>query len=348
MVLTTDHGNISADFVVNCAGMWGREVGQMAEVRVPLQACEHFYIVTDSMSEMTPDLPSMRIPDEHAYYKEDAGKLLLGCFEPVAKPWSIDGIPKDFCFDELPEDFKHFEPILELAIERLPALETTGIHMFFNGPESFTPDDRYLLGEAPELRNFYVAGGFNSIGIQSAGSAGKVLAEWMDAGYPPMDLWDVDIRRMMPFQNSKAYLGDRVSETLGLLYAMHWPYYQYKTGRNIKRSPLHERLEKAGACFGEVAGWERANWFAPKGVTPEYDYSYKRQNWFEYARCKSIWLYARLRGFLTCHRSRKSVLKGPDAEDYLQYICANDIAVDHLAVLSILNGSIPVAVSKQI
>ena len=322
----TSSGSIRADYVVNCAGMWGREVGRMAGVSVPLQACEHFYIVTEAMAEMTPDLPSLRIPDEHTYYKEDAGKLLLGCFEPVAKPWGIDGIPEDFCFDQLAEDFEHFEPILELAVNRLPALENTGIHTFFNGPESFTPDDRYLLGEAPELRNFYVACGFNSIGIQSAGSAGKVLAEWMDAGHPPIDLWDVDIRRMQPHQSAQAYLIERASETLGLLYAVHWPYYQYRTSRNVRHSPLHEQLKSAGACFGEVAGWERANWFAPPGVEPRYEYSYGRQNWFEYSAEEHRAVRNSV-GIFDMSSFAKIRVEGPDAEGFLQHICANDVTV---------------------
>ncbi len=257
--VSTDKGEGACEAVVNCAGMWGREVGRMAGVNIPLHACEHFYIVTESIPDLPRNLPVLRVPDECAYYKEDAGKILLGAFEPESKPWGMEGIPEDFCFDELPEDFDHFQPVLEAAIERLPILETAGIHTFFNGPESFTPDDRYLLGEAPELKNFYVACGFNSIGIQSAGGAGKALAEWMEAGEPPFDLWDVDIRRMQPFQGTKSYLFERSKETLGLLYADHFPYRQYATARGVRQTPLHERLEARGACFGELAGWERAN-----------------------------------------------------------------------------------------
>ena len=232
----TDKGAIEAEYVVNCAGMWGHEVGRMAGVNVPLHACEHFYIVTEAIPDLQRDLPVLRVPEECAYYKEDAGKILLGAFEPKSKPWGMDGISEDFCFDQLPEDFEHFEPILEAAVGRLPILETAGIHTFFNGPESFTPDDRYILGEAPELKNFYVAAGFNSIGIQSAGGAGKALAEWMEAGEPPFDLWDVDIRRMQPFQGNKTYLFERSKETLGLLYADHWPYRQYETAP--RRAPV--------------------------------------------------------------------------------------------------------------
>ena len=322
----TEQGEIAAEFVVNCAGMWGREVGRMAGVNVPLHACEHFYIVTENMEGLPSDLPVLRDPDSCAYFKEDAGKLLLGAFEPNAKPWGMDGIPEDFSFDQLPEDFDHFTPILEAAMNRVPALEKVGIRTFFNGPESFTPDVRYMLGEAPELKNFFVAAGFNSIGIQSAGGAGKVLAEWILEGHPPMDLWDVDIRRMQPFQGNARYLRERVSESLGLLYAMHWPYRQYETARGVRTSPLHERLAARGACFGEVAGWERANWFAPEGVEPRYEYSYKRQNWFPYAAAEHKAVRETVALF-DMTSFAKYLVQGRGAEAVLQKICANDVAV---------------------
>lgn len=279
----TASGHIACDMVVNCGGMWGREIGKMADVSVPLQACEHFYIVTENIDGMT-QLPVLRVPDEYAYYKEDAGKILLGAFEPVAKPWASDGIPKDFEFDQLPEDFDHFEPILEKAVERMPLLAEAGIHTFFNGPESFTPDDAYHLGLAPELDNFWVAAGFNSIGIQSAGGAGMALAEWMDTGDKPFDLGDVDISRMQPFQSNKSYLYERSTETLGLLYKDHFPFKQKDTARGVRRTPLHYHLKQQGAVFGELAGWERANWFARDNQTAEYQYSWKRQNFFENVR----------------------------------------------------------------
>jgi len=322
----TEHGDVAAEVVVNCAGMWAREVGRMAGVNVPLHACEHFYAITEAVEDLPPGLPVLRDPDACVYFKEDAGKILFGAFEPRAKPWGMDGIPEDFCFDELPEDVDHFMPILEGAVRRVPALETTGIRRFFNGPESFTPDNRYLLGEAPELRGFFVAAGFNSIGIQSAGGAGKVLAEWIVAGHPPMDLWDVDIRRMMPFQNGGAYLRERVGEALGLLYALHWPYRQYETARDVRRSPLHERLAAHGACFGEVAGWERPNWFAPSGVTPAYDYSYGRQNWFPYAAAEHMAARQAVAIF-DLSSFAKFLLQGPDVENVLQRLCANDVGV---------------------
>ncbi len=330
--VATDRGDIDAEFVVNCGGMWGRVIGEMAGVRVPLHACEHFYIVTEAINDLPRDMPVLRVPDECAYYKEDAGKLLVGAFEPHAKPWGMDGIPEDFCFDQLPEDFEQFEPILTAAVNRLPILETAGIHTFFCGPESFTPDDRYLLGEAPEVENFFVAAGFNSIGIQSAGGAGKALAEWMEGGEPPFDLWDVDIRRMMPFQNNRTYLYERSKEALGLLYADHWPYRQYKTARGVRKSPLHERLAERGACFGEAAGWERANWFLPEaeraaGKTPEYEYSWKRQNWFDYAAAEHRAVRENV-GLFDMSSFAKFRVEGADAKDVLQRICANDIDVD--------------------
>ncbi len=275
----TETGEIACDMIVNCGGMWGHEVGKMAGVNVPLHACEHFYIVTEAIEGLK-QMPVLRVPDECAYYKEDAGKILLGAFEPNAKPWAMDGIPKDFEFDQLPEDFDHFEPILEAAVERMPMLAEAGIHTFFNGPESFTPDDAYHLGLAPEMDNVWVAAGFNSIGIQSAGGAGQALAAWMDDGEKPFDLGDVDINRMQPFQGNKTYLFERSKETLGLLYADHFPFRQKATARGIRRTPFHQHLLNEGAVMGELAGWERANWFANEGQTPEYEYSWKRQNFF--------------------------------------------------------------------
>jgi len=327
----TDQGPIEADYVVNAGGMWGREIGAMAGVAVPLHACEHFYIVTEAIEGLTQNLPVLRVPDECAYFKEDAGKILLGAFEPKSKPWGMDGIPEDFEFDSLPEDFDHFEPILERAVERFPVMETAGIQTFFNGPESFTPDDRYILGEAPELGNFFVAAGFNSVGIQSAGGAGMVLADWMDSGNAPIDLWDVDIRRMQPFQANRSYLKSRVSETLGLLYADHFPYRQVETARDVRQSPVHDRLKNAGACFGEVSGWERANWFLPKaeldaGKKAEYEYSWKRQNWFEYSAAEHRAVRENL-GMFDMSSFGKIKVVGRDAEAVLQRIAANDVAV---------------------
>ncbi|HHZ78410.1 MAG TPA: FAD-dependent oxidoreductase, partial [Candidatus Lambdaproteobacteria bacterium] len=232
---------ISAEIVVNCAGLWGHQVGKMAGVNVPLHAAEHFYIVTEDIG-LPSNLPVLRDPSSWIYAKEDAGKMLVGCFEPKSKPRPLDSIPEDFSFGQFAEDWDHFEPAMLNAMHRIPKLEDAGIHTFFNGPESFTPDDRYILGEAPELSNFYVAAGLNSIGIQSAGGAGKVLSEWIVNGHPPLDLWDVDIRRFHSFQGNSQYLKERIEETLGLLYAMHWPFRQSETSRGVRKSVLHDRL----------------------------------------------------------------------------------------------------------
>ncbi|MBD0866091.1 MAG: GcvT family protein [Rhodobacteraceae bacterium] len=273
-------GHITCDMIVNCAGMWGHQVGRMAGINVPLHACEHCYIVSEPIKGLS-QLPVLRVPDECAYYKEDAGKMMLGAFEPKSKPWGMHGIPDSFEFDQLPEDFDHFEPILEMAVNRMPMLGEAGIHTFFNGPESFTPDDAYHLGLAPEVDNAWVAAGFNSVGIQSAGGAGMALAQWMEDGQKPFDLGDVDISRMQPFQGNRIYLIERVSETLGLLFAGHFPYRQKATSRGIRRTPFHAQLADKGAVFGELAGWERANWFARDGQKPEYQYTWKRQNFFD-------------------------------------------------------------------
>ena len=250
--IAVDDSEVKADIVVNCTGMWGRDVGAMTKALVPLHACEHFYVVTEPIEGVHPGLPVLRDPDNYAYYKEDAGKILLGAFEPEAKPWGMAGIPEDFCFDELPNDMDHFMPVLERAMARMPALEHTGIRTWFCGPESFTPDNRYHLGEVPETKGLFVACGFNSIGIQSAGGVGKVMAEWIRDGHAPLDLWDVDIRRTLPHQSNARYLRERVSECLGLLYAPHWPFYQYRTARGVRKSPLHDRLAQAGATPGRL------------------------------------------------------------------------------------------------
>ena len=323
----TDAGTVMADHVVLACGMWTRELARRLGVTVPLHACEHFYVITEPFEGMTPDLPVYRDYDHQAYYKEDAGKMLIGAFETVAKPWGMDGISPDFCFDQLPDDFDHFAPILEDAIRRMPALENAGIQTFFCGPESFTPDDRYHLGAAPELDGLFIAAGMNSIGVQSAGGVGRLMAGWIVDGHPPGDFNGVDVRRNLPFQRNRKYLHDRVSETLGLLYATHWPFYQYKTSRGVRRSSLHRHLETLGACFGEVAGWERANWFAPFGVKPEYEYSFKRQNWFEHSAAEHRNVRENV-GVFDQSSFSKFRVQGRDACTVLNNICANDVDVD--------------------
>ncbi|MBO0335336.1 FAD-dependent oxidoreductase [Sneathiella sp. CAU 1612] len=320
-----ENGYIEAEMVVNCAGMWAHQVGRLAGVNVPLHACEHFYIVTESIKDL-PQLPVLRVPDECAYYKEDAGKILLGAFEPVAKPWGMKGIPESFEFDQLPEDFDHFEPILGDAVNRMPILAEAGIHTFFNGPESFTPDDAYHLGLAPELDNFWIAAGFNSIGIQSAGGAGMALAQWMEDGTKPFDLGDVNIARMQPFQGNRQYLFERSKETLGLLYADHFPFRQKATARGIRRSPFHQDMLAQGAVMGEAAGWERPNWFANSGQERRYHYSWKRQNWFENAAAEHKVVRENV-GMYDMSSFGKIRVEGPDAEKFLNYVGGGDYTV---------------------
>ncbi len=332
-------GTITCDMIVNCGGMWGHEVGKMAGVNVPLHACEHFYIVTEAIEGLK-QLPVLRVPDECAYYKEDAGKMLLGAFEPNAKPWAMDGIPKDFEFDQLPEDFDHFEPILEAAVDRMPMLAEAGIHTFFNGPESFTPDDAYHLGLAPEMDNVWVAAGFNSIGIQSAGGAGQALAAWMDIGEKPFDLGDVDIGRMQPFQGNKHYLFERSKETLGLLYADHFPFRQKATARGIRRTPFHQHLLNNGAVMGELSGWERANWFANEGQTPEYEYSWKRQNFFGNVAAELEAVRTNV-GMYDMSSFGKIRVEGRDAVAFMNYIGGGqyDVPVGKIVYTQFLNNN---------
>ena len=313
-----ESGSIDCENVINCGGMWGHEVGRMLGINVPLQACEHFYIVSEAIEGLS-QMPVLRVPDECAYYKEDAGKMLLGAFEPISKPWAMEGIPADFEFDQLPEDFDHFEPILEKAVSRMPMLGSAGIHTFFNGPESFTPDDAYHLGLAPEMDNVWVAAGFNSVGIQSAGGAGQALAQWMEDGQKPFDLGDVDIGRMQPFQGNKHYLFERSKETLGLLYADHFPYLQKKTARGVRRTPFHHHLKENGAVFGELAGWERANWFANPGQNASYAYSWKRQNFFDNVAAEHKAVRNNL-GLYDMSSFGKIRVEGPDACAFMNYI----------------------------
>jgi glycine cleavage system aminomethyltransferase T/glycine/D-amino acid oxidase-like deaminating enzyme len=324
--VSTSGGEVACEFVVNCAGMWAREIGRMASVTVPLHASEHFYIVTEPMAGVTPDLPVLRDTDGYIYVREEVGGLLMGGFEPVAKPWGMEGIPADFAFSLIPEDWEHFQVLMEQGMHRIPALETAPVRRHVNGPESFTPDGRYLLGEAPECRNFYVAAGFNSIGIASGAGAGRAVAEWIVGGEPPMDLWDVDIRRVAAFQANPRYLRDRTVEMVGALYAVHWPYLQPATARGVRKSVLHDRLARRGACFGVVMGWERANWYATAGMQAVYRYSYGRQNWFSCAAEEHRAVREAV-GLFDQSSFCKLRLEGPDALAVLQRLCANDVDV---------------------
>ena len=333
-----ERGVIACEHVVNCGGMWGRDLAAASGVTLPLHAAEHFYLVTEPIEGLG-RLPVLRVPDECAYYKEDAGKMMLGAFEPKAKPWGMAGIPEDFCFDSLPEDFEHFEPILGMAMNRIPLFETAGIHTFFNGPESFTPDDRYYLGPAPELGNYWIAAGYNSVGIVSSGGAGMALSHWMTEGEPPFDLWEVDIRRAQPFQKNRRYLKERVTETLGLLYADHFPFRQVETSRGIRRSPLHDHLKARGAVFGEAAGWERANWFANPGQEREYRYSWGPQNWFGNQKAEHLAVRSGV-GLFDMTSFGKIRVEGRDACAFLQKVCANDmdVAAGRIVYTQMLNG----------
>ena len=322
----TAEGPIDADYVVICGGMWTRDLAASVGVTAPLHACEHYYVLFDGVAGIDPSLPVLRDYDYCGYYKYDAGKLLVGAFEPNARAWGMDGISEDFCFDEIAGSFEHFEPLLIDAMRRVPALENAGILKFFCGPESFTPDVRYHLGESAELKGCFVAAGLNSIGLQSAGGVGKVMAEWIRDGIPPADLWAVDIRRNMPFQNNRKYLRERVTESLGLLYATHFPFKQYETARGVRKSAIHDRLVAAGACFGEAFGWERANWYGEPGSSPRYEYSYGRQNWFaaSAAECQAVRAGVALFDQSSFAKFR---LEGRDACAVLNRVCANDVDV---------------------
>ncbi len=324
--VATEKGEITCEFVVNCAGAWARDIGFMAGVNVPLYAAEHMYVVTEPIEGLARDLPILRDTDGYIYVKEEAGKLLVGAFEPEAKPLPLDKLPAGAEFVELPEDWDQFELPMTRALEMIPTLETTPIRRFMNGPESFTPDNKFILGEAPELRNFFVAAGFNSQGVLSAAGTGKVMSEWIIEGQPTVDLSELDISRFGRFQNNTRYLTERTTESLGLLFQMHWPYRQVETARPVRLSPLHARFEAHNACFGEAAGWERANWFAPKGVEPAYEYAYGRQNWFDYVRAEHRAVREAV-GLLDLSSFAKYIAQGPDVERELQRICANDVAV---------------------
>ena len=322
----TERGTIACETVVNCGGIWAREIGLMAGVSVPLYAAEHMYVVTDPIEGLSPDAPIVRDTDGYIYVKEDAGRLLVGCFEPVAKPLPLDKMPVGAEFVELPEDWDHFELPMTNAIELLPVLEQAPIRQFMNGPESFTPDNKFVLGEAPELARFFVAAGFNSQGILSAAGAGKVMSEWIVEGQPTVDLAELDISRFAGFQNNRRYLADRTRESLGLLFQMHWPHRQVETARPVRLSPLHACLAAHNACFGEAAGWERANWFAPAGVEPTYEYAWGKQNWFDCVREEHRAVRHAV-GILDMSFFAKYLVQGPDAERELQRLCANDVAV---------------------
>ncbi len=282
--VVTDQGTIEAEIVVNCAGQWAKAIGAMAGVDVPLHSAEHFYVVTEQIDGVHRMLPILRDPDGYTYFKEEVGGLVVGGFEPVAKPWvAPDQLPYPFEFQLLEEDWDHFGILMESALHRIPALNHTGIKKFYNGPESFTPDNQFILGEAPEIAGFFVGAGFNSVGIASGGGAGRALAEWIVEGEPTSDLVAVDIRRFGGFNANNAWLRDRVGEVLGLHYAVPWPNRELETARPFRRSPLYEATQARGALFGSKMGWERPNVFAPPGVSPELTYSWDKPSWLDWS-----------------------------------------------------------------
>ena len=330
----TTQNEITCETIVNCAGIWGRNIAAMIGVSAPLHACEHFYLLTEQMDSVNSPLPTLSDHDGHLYLRDEGGGLLVGCFEPKGKALNLAQIPEDFAFDLLPEDWNHIEPILTNAIHRIPELEKTGVKMLLNGPESFTPDDHFLLGESPEIRGFYLGCGMCSVGIACGGGAGRALAEWIIDGEPSMDLWPVDIRRFVPIQNTLKTLRERSPETLSLHYAVSFPGRQRQTSRNLRLSPLHHRLESAGAEFAERTGWERPRWFNPDGREIVPMLSFEKPGWHsihaeEHRSAREAVVLFDQSTF------GKLVVQGRDAESLLQRMCANDISkADHRVIYS--------------
>ncbi len=322
--LRTSLGDIKAEVVVNCAGQWARQVGALAGVCVPLVSMQHQYIVTDVIPGVPRNLPTLRDPDRLTYFKEELGGLVMGGYEPNPKSWAEGGVPEDFAFRLLDEDWDHFEPLMQQALARVPALAEAGVKQMVNGPESFTPDGNFILGEAPELRRFYVGAGFNAFGIASAGGAGRALAEWIAGDAPPMDLWPVDIRRFGQPHRDTDWVRTRTREAYAKHYTMAWPFEEHQSARPRRLSPLYPLLVEQGAVFGEKLGWERPNWFAPPGVDARDVYSYGRQNWFaqvgeEHRACRERVALFDQTSFA------KYELRGPGAEAALQWLCASDV-----------------------
>ena len=322
----TKFGKIDCEYVVIATGMWSRQIGEDIGVSIPLYPNEHFYIITEPLDKLPKNLPVLRDYNSCLYLKEDAGKMLVGIFEPNAKPAFKDNglVPEDFSFGEFPDDFDHFEPYLEKSFQRLPMLETAGIRKFFSGPESFTPDTQYLLGETPEVKNLFTCCGFNSIGIASSGGAGRVTAEWMINGYMNEDLFSLDIKRFQKFHSSKKFIMERVTETLGDLYGMHWPYKQHKTSRNQRLLPYHEELQKVGACFGVSGEYERPMWYGLNNKKSKYEYSFDYQNWYPSVEFETKNTITNV-GLYELSPFSKYEIKGKLAHSELQRICTANI-----------------------
>ena len=333
----TKQGDIQCDILVNCAGQWARQFGQLAGVNVPLYSAEHFYIVTDKIEGIHPMWPVVRDPDGFIYYKEEVGGLVMGGFEPVAKPWNVHPIPSTFQFELLGEDWDQFQILMENAIQRTPCLETAKVKMLLNGPESFTPDGNFILGEAPEVRNYFVCAGFNSAGIANSGGAGRLMAEWIVGGEPSVDLWDVDVRRFGSFTGNRKALSERTAETLGLHYAMRWPRQELQTARPLRCSPLYDILAAKGAEFGSKNGWERVNYFKPADALPARD-TLDTPDWLPWVQAEqkatreAVALYDQT-------SFSKLWVQGPDALRFLQYMCANeiDVVIGKMVYSAVLN-----------
>ena len=322
----TNRGPIACQIVVNCAGQWARQVGAMAGVNVPLVSVEHQYMITERIEGVTSTLPTLRDPDRLTYYKEEVGGLVMGGYEPNPIGWAMDGIPEGFNFQLLESNFDHFEPIMELALGRVPALQTAGIKELINGPESFTPDGNFILGQAPELTGFYVGAGFNAFGIASGGGAGKALAEWIaGGGHPPYDLSPVDILRFGRNHQDVGWVRARTLEAYGKHYTIAWPNEEHSSGRPLRRSPLYDRLKSQGAVFGEKLGWERPNWFAAPGEEARDIYTYGRPNWFEAVAREHRAARAGV-GVLDQTSFAKFLLIGRDAQEALSWISAADVS----------------------
>ncbi|MEJ2580650.1 MAG: FAD-dependent oxidoreductase [Acidobacteriota bacterium] len=323
-VMTTQ-GEIEAEFVVNCAGMWARQLGALNGICIPNQSTEHYYLITEPFEGMTRDLPIIEDPSCHGYYREETGGLMIGLFEPVCAPWMVDGVPEDFSFGEIAPDWDRMTPFLEKAMSRIPISAEVGISKFFCGPESFTPDMGVAFGEAPEVENYFIAAGLNSIGIITGPGLGKIMAQWITTGDPGADITPVNVDRFHPYQCNPEYRKTRVVETLGLVYRRHYPTRVPLTARDCKRSPFHEHLERVRAYFTDVSGWESPAWYAPEGVEPKVEkLSWGRQNWFpyweaEHRACREA-VIAMDMTFMG-----KFLVQGRDAGRVLDHISANSV-----------------------
>ncbi len=324
--VTTDQGDVTSEYVVNCAGMWGRQIGQMVNVSIPLHAAEHMHAVTMPIEGLKKHFPTVRDFDGVTYFKSESDGILFGGFEAVSKPWGMKGIPDRFMYTELQEDWDQFQAFMDCALQRFPAMETAQIRHLSVVPESFTPDTVFMVGEAPGVKNFFVGCGMNSVGIQSAGGVGRALAHWIVEGRPEEQLWPIDIKRYFPWQQNARYLHDRIVEAVGVLYHHHYPNRQRTTARPVICSPIHDRLAANGAAFGMTAGWERADWFAPDGVEPVHQYSWEKPNWFDFQREEHMAVREGI-GLYDLTSMGKFLVQGRDAEAVLQNLCANDVAV---------------------